>query len=367
MSSRMEISNEQEQPLQDQIIHQMRQMQNRIDQQEKHMAEQALIIKNLQSQTQKVSKNLKEKLLPKIGEDESEVVNSVREKIPPLGKFNGNRNLWDEWYLGASHKLRADGKAIGDDFHQFMYIYSRLEGDAAKMVSTTVKRLSDDESGKGLDFLIYLNTIFGDANKRAKAQMQLYNLKQKENESFPFFLTKFETVLADAGWTAYEDDQKISLLKNALSKEMQKALVGRKLGPTWKEAIEKLQVISSDITSIYQQHHSPPSFQPSKSSKQSHNMPHLSTDMDWEPTRSASVKIQEKRATWVSKDTLAYRKKKGLCMRCGHKGHISPQCNYLPPEKPTMVQKMSVEIEDEEEEFDVLAMPEGIKVQQGKE
>ena len=283
MSSRMDISIEQDQPLQDQIIQQMRQMQNRIDQQEKYMAEQASTIKNLLSQTQKVSKNLKEKLIPKTIEEDNESFMHVREKIPPLGKFNGNRNVWDEWYLGASHKLKADGRAIGDDFHQFMYIYSRLEGDAAKMVSTTVKRLSNDETGKGLDFLSYLNTIFGDANKRAKAQNQLYNLKQKDKESFPLFLTKFETVLADAGWTTYEDDQKISLLKNALSKEMQKALIGRKLGPTWEEAIGKLQVISSDITSIYQQHHSSPSFHPSKS--------YLPAEMDWEPTKSASMRV----------------------------------------------------------------------------
>ena len=55
-------------------------------------------------------------------------------------------------------------------------------------------------------------------------------------------------------------------------------------------------------------------------------------------------------------------------MRCGHKGHISPQRNYLPPEKPSIIKKLSVKEEEEEkEEVDLLAMPEGIKVHQGKE
>lgn len=74
---------------------------------------------------------------------------------------------------------------------------------------------------------------------------------QKGDELFAPFLTKFETKLADAGWTTSEDNQKISLLKNALFKEMRKALVGRKLRPTWEEAIGKIQIISRDIASIY--------------------------------------------------------------------------------------------------------------------
>lgn len=362
----MDASNTQSPPVQDQLVKQLLQMQLQIEQQEKHMAQQALIINNLQSQAQQTMQSLKEKTTIKPDEGNIEASVPMRERIPQLEKFNGDRSLWDEWYLGAAHKLKADGEVIGDDFNKFMYIYSRLEGDAAKMVSSTVKRLSENGSGRGLEFLNYLNSIFGDPNKKAKAQRELYNLRQKEKEPFALFLTKFETVLADAGWTTYEDDQKISLLKNALSKEMQQALVGRKLGPGWNQAIGKLQVISSDITSIYQQYHSQPYFQP-KPQKPYQNSIQFPTSREWGSTKKASSQMVQKKATWVSKDTLSYRKEKGLCMRCGHKGHISPQCNYLPPEKPTRVQNLFMKDKMEEEEIDSLALPEGLEIQQGKE
>lgn len=362
----MEITNEQEMNVEQQLIHQLRQMQSRLDAQEKYMKEQASVIQNLQikARVQTASTKAKSPSITPV-EDEVSMSNFIREKLPALEKFKGDRSMWDEWYLAALHKLKSDGKAIGDDFTQFMYIYSRLDGCAAKMVTTTVERLSVNETGKGLEFLTYLNTIFGDANKRARAQRKLYNLKQKEKEPFSQFLTTFETVLANAGWSTYEDDQKISLLKNALSKEMQQALVGRKLGPTWEEAIGKLQIISSDITSIYQQYHSAPNFQQPKPSREYNSSTHLPSKMDWEPTKLTTVNTQ--RATWVSKETLAYRKKKGLCMRCGHKGHITPKCSYLPAQRPTMVSTISVEEQQEEDELDILARPEGMVIQQGKE
>lgn len=89
--------------------------------------------------------------------------------------------------------------------------------------------------------------------------------------------------------------------------------------------------------------------------------------MNWEPKISAVMKIQEKRTTWVSKDTSMYRKEKVLCMRCRHRGHISPQCNHFPSEKPITVQKKCVKIEEDIEDFDVVVMPEGVNFQRGKE
>ena len=131
-----------------------------------------------------------------------------------------------------------------------MYIYSRLEGEVVKMVSTTARSLSETRTGEGGRFLDYLNTVFGDPNKKSRAQQQLYNLKQKEKEPFASFLPRFETVLATAGWSCYADDQKISILKNALSREIRSALIGRTLPDTWSEFISLLLTISSEIVAL---------------------------------------------------------------------------------------------------------------------
>lgn len=114
----------------------------------------------------------------------------------------------------------VDREAIGSILDQFMYLFSRLTGEAARAVSTKAQTLSANKTGNGAEFLAYLDTIYGDPNKRSRALQQLYSMKQKEHESFATFLPKFETVLTNAGWAEYGDEQKISLLKNALNKEM---------------------------------------------------------------------------------------------------------------------------------------------------
>lgn len=102
-----------------------------------------------------------------------------------------------------------------------------------------------------------MNTVFGDPNKMEWAQQQLYNLKQKEKEPFSIYITKFESVLANSGWSAYADSQKISLLKNSLSKEIRLALVGKSYPDTWSSFISYILTISSDLAAINQQFRAP--------------------------------------------------------------------------------------------------------------
>lgn len=92
--------------------------------------------------------------------------------------------------------------------------------DAARAISTKAQTLSTNKTGNRSKFLAYLDTIYRDPNNRSKALQQLYSMKQKEHKFFATFLPKFETVLTNTSWADYRDKQKISLLKNALNKEM---------------------------------------------------------------------------------------------------------------------------------------------------
>lgn len=97
--------------------------------------------------------------------------------------------------------------------------------------------MTENRKGHGTVSLEYLDTVFGDPNKKARAQQSLYNLKQKDKEPLGMFLPKFETTLANAGWSPYADNQKISLLKNALSKDIRTCLVGTQISKNWTEFI----------------------------------------------------------------------------------------------------------------------------------
>lgn len=160
--------------------------------------------------------------------------------------------MWDEWHLSAIYKLNKDGEFIGDSYDRFLNLYSRLSGDAARMFSTVAKGLSEDRTGDDEQFLDYLDTIFGDPNKKARAQQELLNIKQKPKEQFASFLPRFETLLATAGVSSYSEEHKISLLENAITRELKDRLVGSNPFRTWSSFISKIHTISSDLNAMNQ-------------------------------------------------------------------------------------------------------------------
>lgn len=74
----------------------------------------------------------------------SQIISS-QERLPTLGKFYDNRAVRDEWYLQVEHKPIRDGAAIGDEFDQFMYLFSRLDGDAMKMFFYNYEELDREQ------------------------------------------------------------------------------------------------------------------------------------------------------------------------------------------------------------------------------
>lgn len=185
-------------------------------------------------------------------------------------------------------------------------------------------------------------------------------------ESFAAFLPRFETLSANAGWSKYSEDHKISLFKNALNRNIKSRLLGSDPIRTWSSFISKLHNISSDLIALSQ----PQYFDQANSSKRQDE----SSEMDWEPSKSVNVSNlgakMMKRATWVTKDILEQRREKGVCVRCGHKGHRSPKCNFLPPLKPkiTSLNQTQLNKDNDDEDWDwELTKPEGVNSEKRKE
>lgn len=81
--------------------------------------------------------------------------------------------------------------------------------------------------------------------------------------------------------------------------------------------------------------------------------------MDWEPIKATVASTRERgsgqRATWVKKETINFRKMKGLCVRCGNRGHMSSNCQLLPALRPSTRVNMSQLTEEERREIETLA------------
>ena len=93
------------------------------------------------------------------------------------------------------------------------------------------------------------------------------------------------------------------------------------------------------------------------------------SSMDWEPIKSTTAGTKEingRRAKWVKKETLAFRKKNKLCVRCGHRGHIAPNCSFLPPLDPNIRVNKASTVKEDERELLEMAESEVLDENQGK-
>jgi hypothetical protein len=298
-----------------------------------------------------------------------------REKLPLLCAYSGKRSDWDEWHLQAVSKLRVDGPSIGSDYDQFLYLFHRLQGDALKTVRAYVEEKTYDGTGDGSAFLAYLGTIYNDPNKKSRALRTLASLRQKENEAFANFLPRFETALANAGGQEFSEAQRVTYLHLALNFEMQQHLVS--FCPSLEEGygmlVSHLHSVGSKLASLrnYKNDHrrvvtdsryAEPSHARTVPSSSRNTRPEAEA-MDWEPTRVLKINNTQpeqegRRAKWVSQETIAYRKQKSLCLRCGRPGHIIRNCKFLPAQRPFAVMKADVGAEGDEPVDESIALPE---------
>ena len=115
-------------------------------------------------------------------------------------------------------KLRIDLKGADDD-EQFHYVYSLLEGDALKALSSWAARkvTAGDHTAESL--LERLHRIYHDPSLVRRAAAKLPTLKQG-TQNFATFYSKFERHLTDAGGDEWEAPAKIAFLENALNDDI---------------------------------------------------------------------------------------------------------------------------------------------------
>jgi hypothetical protein len=262
-----------------------------------------------------------------------------RPKLRDMPLFTGKRSEWRSWKSRMEAKLRKDKLAIGDPSDHFAYIEASLDDTPAKMVLAYVERARKMNDEDPDQFMAYLNNIYGDDNAKERANNKLNSMSQGK-EAFATFLPKFERTLAEAGGGEWTDEVKINTLKRMLNQELRRSLVYIPIHPEkYNDFIRTMQTLASRLAALDPQ--KPTTTTAPKSAP-------AADEMDWQPSTNKAqaseqlsvnkvpVKEQgeQKRAQWVSKDTLEKRKSNNLCLRCGGKGHFIGKCKLLPPRSP---------------------------------
>lgn len=134
-----------------------------------------------------------------------------------LKQFNGERSEWISWRTEAQTKLRIDGRAIGNEDEKFGYLYMHMSVTAQKRIQQWYNlRIKMGTDCTPAAFFDRAEGTFGDPNERKNTLTLLEVIKQRKDESFSNFVTRFEEILAQAGG----EDWAMYLQVNALEKAL---------------------------------------------------------------------------------------------------------------------------------------------------
>jgi hypothetical protein len=269
-----------------------------------------------------------------------------RPSIPDPVRFAGSTTEWPAWKVTMLNKLAIDQDAIGPLRNQFFYVFSRLEGLAARNSATFVDSRRDDLSVSPDTLLDYLERLYGDPNAQARAAARLHQLKQKEGQSFARFLPSLEKELADSGAMAWPDEAKRQIVLASLNSTMQENLLNRGIPSTYSELIARLHAISSDRDLFATRKTSKTGNQLVRTQLRRPAAPIYDAEpMDWTPTPAVAINntrprkedkdLVGKRARWVTQSEYETRRNSGLCIRCAREGCHSSRCPLKPAINPS--------------------------------
>lgn len=243
-----------------------------------------------------------------------------RHKTGDLKAFSGDRSEWIAWRTEALTKLNTDGRAIGNDQEKFGYLYMHLQIGAQKRIQQWYNMcLKTNTNCNPMAFLERAESTFGDPNERKNARTLLSALKQKNDESFSDFITKFEELLAQAGGEEWPQDVQIDALEDSLNKEMQSCLVSYQLiDPTYYTFRSACLSIDAKLQAMRMRSGNSGQLTVPRSTGRS-------GQGNWQQRTSGR---DRERAPWASPEERERRRQAGLCLRCGGTDHMQKSCSF---------------------------------------
>ncbi|KAI0997701.1 hypothetical protein K3495_g10487 [Podosphaera aphanis] len=109
-------------------------------------------------------------------------------------------------------------------------IYNSLRGGALEKAGLFFEAGGENQTRDPADFLEFLDGVYLDTTRVSQANIELQNLKMKENERWADFFASWSNKLTEARGNFWADENKIiSMLENAISKRLTQAPAGNHL------------------------------------------------------------------------------------------------------------------------------------------
>jgi hypothetical protein len=227
---------------------------------------------------------------------------SLSEKLPDPPLFAGKRKELTSFITQLRYKLEGNKDRFPTARSQFLYAQSRVGGDAAIILDP----LYDREIATVQQLIQFLETSYGDPNRKASALARLGTLKQG-NRSFISHFAEFRRIAADSD---LNETGLIMQLKASLTTDLQRAMVGTVTPDTLNEYANQISRYDNDLR--YIRGGNPRASSPAPRHPDAMDL----SSLDYAPIGS---KERERRI------------RKGLCLKCGSPKHISPDCKKSLP------------------------------------
>jgi hypothetical protein len=302
-----------------------------------------------------------------------------RPSLPHPPTFSGNKSQWRGWKLEMEGKIEEDALAIGSLKAQLRYIFMRLEGAAKTNVTTFYEMQLKQDSPNPCQLLERLELLYGERNRKQKAIQNLHSIRQRDDETFISFYPRFEKEIANADAEGWDDDAKMSYLRNALNSKMRDNLVGCSGSETntYNRFAQKCVDVSNDME-LYGQWTKKRGAGNSYTAGHTHVLTPMTTPdvnvaahinhedmMEWEPTQPTTTQVNAlslrgkgntngypskrpedrellgKRAKWVNQGEIDARRQDRRCLRCGRNNCRIATCPLAAAVRPKHMSVMT--------------------------
>jgi hypothetical protein len=250
--------------------------------------------------------------------------------LPDPPEFQGRKNEFPAWLALIDAKLTIDKKDAPESV-RFWYLHSRLRGKALLQVTPWIGTVRNTDMMTVDGLIAQLKVAYEDPKLMERAVFRLNSIRQN-GDRFADFLAKFERTMMEAGGSVWTDSVKKNFLNNALSIELQKAMVATAQPDLYADYVSLLHTVSTNLEMLRGRERN--SYGPRTKATEPEAFS-TSTPMDWEPTQAVKVaSAKAGPARWVSQEELVRRRESGACLRCGNTDHRIKMCPYAPAVRP---------------------------------